>query len=171
MHPGFFHHWRQRASSCEPSEYASAHGSCGPGELRGGCGAQGRHGHHEHRAGGFDEDGGGGFGVRRPLRFLAQRLELDDDQVTKVATILSTLKTERAQAAVDGRRRITTIADVIEAAAFDNAKAESAATEQVKIAERLRDAVTAALRDMHAALTDEQRKRLAYLLRTGALTI
>src|SRR5262245_8462388 len=44
---------------------------------------------------------GGGFGVRRPLRFLAHKLELDEQQVVQLARILDELKTERAQAAVD----------------------------------------------------------------------
>ena len=50
---------------------------------------------------GSDEFGGGGFGVRRPLRFLAFKLGLDEAQVTGLAGILDELKTERAQAAVE----------------------------------------------------------------------
>ncbi len=41
----------------------------------------------------------------------------------------------------------------------------------MKSAERLRDAVEKALTAMHSLMDAEQRKRLAYLLRTGALTI
>ena len=44
---------------------------------------------------------GSGFGVRRPLRFLAHKLELDDRQIGELARILDELKTERAQAEVD----------------------------------------------------------------------
>lgn len=36
---------------------------------------------------------------------------------------------------------------------------------------RVRDAVQRALTEIHAVLDDEQRRRLAYLLRTGMLTI
>jgi hypothetical protein len=39
----------------------------------------------------------GGFGVRRPLRFLAHRLELDEKQVAALAKVLDDLKIERAQ--------------------------------------------------------------------------
>ena len=49
---------------------------------------------------------GGGFGVRRPLRFLAHKLELDEQQIVLLARILDELKTERAQAAVDDRRTL-----------------------------------------------------------------
>ena len=38
-------------------------------------------------------------------------------------------------------------------------------------AERLRDAVVKALQQIHALLDAEQRKRLAYLIRTGTLAI
>ena len=51
-----------------------------------------------------------GFGVRRPLRLLAYKLELDHKQVEQLARILDELKTERAQAAVDDRRTLTAFA-------------------------------------------------------------
>ena len=60
-------------------------------------------------------DAGGSFGVRRPLRFLAWRLELDEAQVAKLAAVLNALKTERAQAAVDDRRALTAYADAFAA--------------------------------------------------------
>ena len=109
--------------------------------------------------------------MRRPLRFLAHKLELEEDQVAKLAAILSELKTERAQAAVDQRRRIGALADAVEQAAFDEARVIEAGDVQVKVAERLRAAVTKAMRDIHAVLDEEQRRKLAYLLRTGVLSI
>ena len=42
---------------------------------------------------------------------------------------------------------------------------------RVKTAERLRDAITSALGRMHALLDNEQRGRLAYLIRTGVLAV
>jgi Spy/CpxP family protein refolding chaperone len=120
----------------------------------------------------FDQDlGGGSFGVRRPLRFLAQRLDLDDAQVEELAAILNDLKTERAQAAVDNRRAVGGFADVIAGETFDEGKIASVAAERVKSAERLRDALVKALGRIHAALKQEQRAKLAYLIRTGALAL
>jgi Spy/CpxP family protein refolding chaperone len=109
--------------------------------------------------------------VRRPLRFLAHKLELDEEQVTRLAAILSTLKTERAQAEVDQRRRTSALASVFEAAEFDAAKVDAAEREQALSAERLQQAVKSALSEIHALLDAEQRKKLAYLLRTGVLTV
>ena len=117
------------------------------------------------------EEGGGGFGVRRPLRFLAHKLELNDDQVTRLAAILNTLKTERAQSEVDWRRRTAALADAFEASSFDAAGVDAANEEQAKSAERLRQSVKLALEQMHALLDDEQRKKFAYLLRAGVLSI
>jgi Spy/CpxP family protein refolding chaperone len=118
-----------------------------------------------------DYFGGGPFGVRRPLRFLAHKLELDDRQMGDLARILDELKTERAQAEVDHRRTLTAFADAVAGEAFDAAKAGEGGDLRVRSAERLRDAVLKALRQIHALLDAEQRTRLAYLIRTGTLTL
>ena len=166
-------------------------------EARGGCGEgcsahvdAGDHGHGHHgppwarhggfrggppdggaRFGGFDDDASAGFGVRRPLRFLAHKLELEDAQVETLAAILNDLKTERAQASVDNRRRIGSLADALEAESFDETKVETVGAEQAKTEERLQRAVSKALGRIHAMLKPDQRKRLAYLVRTGVLSI
>jgi Spy/CpxP family protein refolding chaperone len=118
-----------------------------------------------------DDFGGGGFGVRRPLRFLAHKLDLDDRQTAELARILDELKTERAQAEVDRRRTVAALADALAGDVFDAAKADEGGTLRVRGAERLRDAVLEALRQIHAVLNAEQRSRLAYLIRTGTLVV
>lgn len=173
MHPGFMHWWKQ-------AHQQHGGGGCEAGV---GCGPGGHHGHHGHdprerlrtvrdqwaAAGGGDE--GGGFGVRRPLRFMAWKLELDEDQVEALAAILADLKTERAQAAVDERRSVAAFADATAGDAFDADAAKKAAQTRVATAEKLRDAVVTALEKTHKLLNPEQRKALAYLLRSGQLTI
>ena len=119
-------------------------------------------------SGGFSA---GPFGVRRPLRFLAWKLQLDDAQVEALATILNELKTERAQAAVDDRRTLTAFADAVAGETFDEARAGEAAGQRVNSAERLQATVAKALGRIHALLNAEQRARLAYLIRTGALVL
>ena len=61
----------------------------------------------------MEDELAGGFGVRRPLRFLAHRLGLDEPQVAALARILDELKTDRAQAEVDRRRTLATFADAL----------------------------------------------------------
>jgi hypothetical protein len=149
------------------------HGVCG--EHVGWGGQTGRAwsgpGDDRYASGEHGDAGAGAFGVRRPLRFLAYKLQLNDNQVAELARVLNELKTERAQADVDGRRTVAAFADALGGASFDNAKAEEAAALRVKSAERLRDAVVKALGRIHGLLDEEQRGRLAYLIRTGTLSI
>jgi Spy/CpxP family protein refolding chaperone len=115
--------------------------------------------------------GGGSFGVRRPLRFLAHKLDLDEPQISVLARILDELKTERAQAEVDRRRTVAAFADALSSDVFDAAKAGEGGELRVQSEVRLRDAVLKALQQIHAVLNADQRTRLAYLIRTGALLI
>jgi hypothetical protein len=164
----------------------ASHGGCGPGAWgseggrhwaggfgRGGHGHGGHHGHGGEDGGEPEGEGfgGGSFGVRRPLRFLAYKLELDEKQVAELARILDDLKTERAQGEVDRRRSLSGFADAVGGATFDTARVKEAAQLRVATAERLRDAVSGALGRLHALLDDAQRERLAYLIRTGVLSL
>jgi Spy/CpxP family protein refolding chaperone len=102
---------------------------------------------------------------------LAHKLDLREEQVTELAAILNELKTERAQAEVDDRRTVAGLADAVAAETFDDARAKEAGEARVKSAENLRQAVAKALGKIHALLDAEQRARLAYLIRTGVLTL
>jgi len=138
------------------------HGCCDPGEARFASW------HHHYPREGF---GGGPFGVRRPLRFLAFKLQLDERQIEALASVLSDLKTERAQAEVDDRRALAMFAEALGAESYDEARAREGAALRVKSAERLQDSVARALGRIHARLDADQRGRLAYLIRTGALVV
>lgn len=131
----------------------------------------GGHGHGPGGGDGFFGGHGGPFGVRRPLRFLAHKLDLSESQVADLAKILDDLKTERAQADVDHRRSIAAFADAIDGVAFAEERAKEGGAERVKSAERLRDAVTSALGKIHALLDEDQRKQFAYLIRTGVVSL
>jgi Spy/CpxP family protein refolding chaperone len=185
MHPGVFGYWRSRLHAYhhgEHDESCGEGGGCGQGGGRFGWHAHGHghgpgHGGPQHGPGGFDGGGGddfgggGGFGVRRPLRFLAYKLELAEEQVAELAAILSELKTERAQASVDLRRTTTALADAVGSDTFDAAKVKTATDERVKSDERVQAAVAHALGRIHALLQPPQRAKFAYLLRTGGLSI
>lgn len=153
MHPHVM--WWARRHHGSPGPVCHPGGHCGPGD---------------HYASGHG-DPAGSFGVRRPLRFLAHKLDLDEKQAAAVARILDELKTERAQAAVDDRRTTSAFASAFEGATFDGDAAGKAADKRVDSAKRLRDAVVKALGEIHAILNAEQREQFAYLIRTGALSI
>jgi hypothetical protein len=176
MHPAF-HWWNNHAR-----HHAREH--CGPHQHA----EHGGHGHFggfEHGLGGFDrgahfggpggpgdfQGGGGPFGVRRPLRFLVHKLDLSEDQVASLARILDELKTERAQAEVDQRRTVAAFAEALEGSTFAEPRAKEGGDQRVKSAEHLRDAVVKALAEIHALLDDDQRKRFAYLIRTGVISL
>ena len=150
MHPGFFH-WR-RARGCA---HHGVHASPDGGHVAAGS-------HHGH---------GPAFGVRRPLRVMTHELDLDDEQVESLARIIDELKNQRAQAALDERKSVGAIADGLLATEYDRAKLTEALDLRVRSAERLRDAIAEALASTHALLRPEQRKKLAYLLRAGQITI
>lgn len=146
------------------------------------CGPHGHHGGHHGFGRGGDGDGGdggdngdgfgsGAFGVRRPLRFLAYKLELDEHQVAELARILDELKTERAQGEVDRRRTLSAFAEAVAGEAFEQTRVKEAADLRVATATRLAEAVSKALARIHALLDKNQRERLGYLIRTGVLSI
>jgi len=164
MYPGTMHWWRSHHRG-----ERHAFRSCDPM-------GRSHHGHESgwrsFRASGGDDDlGPAAFGVRRPLRFLAFKLDLDEDQVTELAAILNDLKTERAQAEVDGRRAVSAFADAVAGESFDGQRAAEGGTTRVRAAEHLRDAVQKALGRIHALLRPDQRQKLAYLIRTGTLRL
>ena len=137
MYPGFISHWRRER--CSDRRASMSYGSAGYG------GRHGRAREWEYGASAEDDPGqfgfaGGSFGVRRPLRFLAYKLQLDEKQVGELARILDEIKTERAQAAVDHRRAISVFADAIEGDVFDESKAGlrrgAAAREREPVARR-----------------------------------
>src|SRR5260370_32927411 len=101
MHRGMMWWWkRARRHGCGEGESAS------PGE------AGWRAGPWHHGGGPGDDYGGGGaLGVRRALRVLAYKLNLNEEQVAQLAEGPDELQTERAQAAVDDRRTGAGVAD------------------------------------------------------------
>ncbi len=156
MHPMFGRSWNVAhayAGCCTPSEAAETQQH----EMTPG-----------HEGGPW---GGGPYGVRMPLRFLAYKLDLDDAQVRRLAEILDELKTERAQAAVDDRRSLTTFADAFSGEGFDAEKAAAGAALRNESVARIGKVVVHALERIHAILRPEQRERFAYLIRTGVVAL
>ncbi len=164
------HHYtyrRRRRQSCWPNpgfEFAFA-----------GCGPLDRSDFERFAMSGYrraDEAlfGARAGGRRRLLRYLADRLDLSRDQVADTARILERLKIERAQADVDLRRTSADLADALEGEAFDRARAEEAAERRVRAAKAVQEAVARALAELHEVLEEDQRRKLATLIRTGTVS-
>jgi hypothetical protein len=165
MHPGFIHHWRrQRRAAC--GDAAAAYACYGAGAAYGR-----RWAYEASRRFGDATFGAEGFGARRPVRFLAMRLDLDDAQVAKLAKIVERLRVEREQAAVDSRRAAGAIADALEGASLEAERLEEATRLRVEATRRVQESVARALRELHELLDGEQREELASLIRSGALRL
>lgn len=131
-------------------------------EGRGSDGHRGRR--RGGRRGGSD---GGPFGGRRPLRFIARKLGLNDEQFAALARAFESIKTERMQADVDRRRAAAALADVLAADEYDAKAAAEAEKLFGDAAARVAKAFTRAVEDLHPVLDASQRQRLASLLRRG----
>ncbi len=127
---------------------------------------RGRRAHHRRGPGGK-----GRFGARRPLRFLIERLQLDDPQAADLAKILSDLRLEREQAELDRKRARGALADQLSADTIDATKLREAAEVRVQAAGRERDATVTAIERLHALLTPEQRVKLSMIVRTGPFAL
>jgi hypothetical protein len=164
MHPGYMWYRKQR-QACGASAYASAW--CAPPTT-----PAPPEWHFSGRSRGGDAVfGSGSFGMRRPVRFLAERLELDEKQLSKLARIVEQIRIEREQAAVDLRRAAGGLADALEAGEFEAEAAEAAGQRRIDAATSVQKVVSRSLRELHALLDEEQREELASLVRTGAVKL
>lgn len=113
----------------------------------------------------------GGFGVRRPLRYLGYHLDLDDEQMRRVAAILDRLKNEREQATLDESRTVSELAALVtkEGVSIDDLK--SALAPRVASAERLQLVVARAVQEITEVLELEQREEFAYLLSNRSIVL
>lgn len=102
---------------------------------------------------------------------MARKLGLDEAQVATLAAILNDIRTERAQASVNERRSVGAFADLLEAEAFDHDKAKEIVAQRAESAQNLAEASAKTIERTHDLLDEEQRQHLAYLLRSGVLTI
>ena len=69
-----------------------------------------------------------------------------------------------------GREPRDALADAVSAESFDAARAAEGAAFRVASAERMRSATVKALEGLLRLLTPEQRRTLAYLIRTGSIS-
>jgi len=124
--------------------------------------------HREHRRHGRR---GGGFGVRRPLRYLSYQLDLDESQRRQIAIVLDRVKTEREQATLDEKKMTAELADLVVDPEVSSDSLESALAARVLSARQVQTHIAHALKEIISALDPDQREELAYLLRTGAFRI
>lgn len=113
----------------------------------------------------------GGFGVRRPLRYLGYQLDLDDEQMRRVAVILDRLKTEREQAKLDESRTVSELAELVVKVGVSIDELKSALSPRVASAERMQLVVARAVQEIAEVLEREQREEFAYLLSNRSIVM
>ena len=125
--------------------------------------------HREHR--GRRGHRSGSFGVRRPLRYLSYQLDLDESQRRQVAAALDSVKIEREQMALDEKKMVSELADLVHAGGTeDNLSTEAlkeALSARVRSSEQLQKRIAKALKQIVEVLDPDQRQEFAYLIRTG----
>ncbi len=114
---------------------------------------------------------GPAFGVRRPLRHLAWKLNLDETQIRDVVDVLDRLKTAYNQARLDQDRSTSEIAAAFSASEFDTEHVSSALGMRTRASEALNVELLAAVQRIFELLNSDQRREFAYLLRSGAFVL
>ena len=111
------------------------------------------------------------FGVRRPLRHLVWKLQLDEAQTRSLVEILDRLKTGYAQAKLDRDRSTSELAAIFSGAEFDSGRASAALQNRVGATQTLNQELLRAVQEIFALLNEEQRREFAYLLRSGTFVL
>ena len=112
-----------------------------------------------------------GFGVRRPLRYLGYQLDLDEDQMRKVAAILDALKVEREQGSLDEKKTVSELANIVTKGDVSVDELRDVLKPRIDSAGRLQLAVARAVLEMVEVLDEDQREEFAYLLRNGTVRL
>ena len=128
--------------------------------------------HREHR--GRRGHRSGSFGVRRPLRYLSYQLDLDESQRRQVAAALDSVKIEREQMALDEKKMVSELADLVDTSGTDEAESKLSTdalkdtlSARIRSSERLQKRIAKALKQIVEVLDPDQRQEFAYLIRTG----
>ena len=124
--------------------------------------------HREHRHRGRRS---ASFGVRRPLRYLSYQLDLDESQRRKIAALLHSVKLEREQAALDEKKMVSDLADLVTGPEISSETLKDTLSARVRSAERLQEKTAEVLREIVAVLDPDQTEEFSYLLRTGAFRV
>lgn len=115
--------------------------------------------------------GGADFGVRRPLRYLSHRLDLDESQTRKMATVLNALKTEREQARLDETRTNAALAELMAKGTPTQEEVKEVLEPRVKSTETLNTETARSVISISEFLDEDQRKEFINLLLTGSISL
>ncbi len=113
---------------------------------------------------------GAQFGVRRPLRYLSSQLDLSENQMRRMASALNAIKNEREQSALDEKRTVAAIADLMTDGTPTLEELNAALEPRNKSAEQLHAEIARAMVQISDTLDEDQREQFASLLSSGAIS-
>ena len=131
--------------------------------------AQERRSHRHHSM--YTWSSGPTFGMRRPLRHLAWKLNLNETQLRDIVDVLDRLKTAYNQARLDQDRSTSEIAAAFSEPAFNGDRVSSALGMRTHASDVLNQELLSAVRRIFELLNEDQRQEFAYLLRSGAFVL
>src|SRR5262245_53137227 len=129
--------------------------------------ARNQHPHSGFRQSMYTWSQGPSFGMRRPLRHLAWKLQLSESQIRDVVDVLDRLKTAYSQARLDQDRSTSEVAAVFSAPEFNGERVSTALATRTRATDVLNGELLAAIKRIYELLNEEQRHQFAYLLRSG----
>ena len=109
------------------------------------------------------------FGVRRPLRKLTWRLDLDDQQAQRLADVLNRLKTAYGQADLDRQRANADVAALFDEDQFSASAASAAMEHRLRATADLSEELKRAFARIFEVLDANQRREFARMIRAGEI--
>ncbi len=113
---------------------------------------------------------GAHFGVRRPLRYLGYQLDLSENQMRRMSSVLNAIKNEREQSTLDEKRTVTAIADLMAEGTPTLEEFSEALQPRTKNAEQLQTEIARGLVQISDILDEDQREQFIGLLLSGAIS-
>ena len=113
---------------------------------------------------------GAQFGVRRPLRYLSYQLDLSENQMRRMSSVLNGIKNEREQATLDEKRTLTAIADLMGGGTPTLEEFGEALQPRTRSAEQLQAEIARGLVQISDILDEDQREQFVGLLLSGAIS-
>ena len=113
----------------------------------------------------------GGFGVRRPLRYLSYHLDLDDVQRRKFAASFEKIKLEREQAKIDRKKADAKLADELSRVDVSVEEIKSVLASRDRIADASQTILAEELHGLVSILDSEQLEEFVHLVRSGVIQL
>lgn len=127
-------------------------------------GCSSRNTHYETRS-----HRGAQFGVRRPLRYLGYQLDLSENQMRRMGSVLNAIKNEREQLALDEKRTLSAVADLLTEGVPTLEELNDALALRNTSSEKLQGEIAQALAQIADMLDEDQREQFVGLLVNGSI--